>query len=62
MVKMSKMPDVNDFRLAEFVGILLGDGFINIQKTRAKGKIKIHKRVQISCNSKESGYIEYVGK
>lgn len=47
--------------LAEFIGILLGDGSIGIYKCKAGDKIKIQHKLQITCNSvDDKEYIRYL--
>ena len=47
-------------RMAEFIGIMLGDGSIGIYDTRAGNKIKKHHVVKITLDSRNKQYIEYV--
>ncbi len=53
-----KFPDLEDERLAEFIGILLGDGSVSIYQL-GKDK-KPYYRLKISFHSKDVEYIEYV--
>ncbi|MEK6981338.1 MAG: LAGLIDADG family homing endonuclease [Candidatus Micrarchaeota archaeon] len=47
--------------MAEFIGILLGDGSIGIYKSKIKNKIKTLYRIKITLNSKDDlDYSEYV--
>jgi len=55
-----KFPNLNDSKLAEFIGILLGDGSVSIYKCRNGNKIKLQHRVQITLNSKNKKYIQYI--
>jgi intein/homing endonuclease len=50
----------NEERLAEFVGIMLGDGSIGQYNTKVKDKIKIHRRVKVTLDSRNKEYINYV--
>ncbi len=47
-------------RVAEFIGIMLGDGSIGIYNTKAKNKIKKHRVVKITLDSRNTQYIDYV--
>lgn len=52
---------MGDEALAEFVGILLGDGNIGIYTSTVKGKIKTQYRIKITLNSiKDKEYSIYV--
>lgn len=57
-----KFPSFDDRRLAEFIGIMLGDGSIGIYKCNNKNRISIQYRIKITLNSKDdldySFYIE----
>ncbi|VVB98625.1 DNA polymerase [uncultured archaeon] len=47
--------------LAEFVGVLLGDGSIGIYGCRARGRLKKHYRVKITLNSEDDkDYADYL--
>ena len=46
--------------IAEFIGIMLGDGSIGIYDTKAGEKIKIHRVVKISLDSRNKGYLDYI--
>lgn len=50
----------NKKRLAEFIGIMLGDGSIGIYNTKAGNKIKKHHVVKITLDSRNKQYIDYV--
>mgnify|MGYP001562942392 CR=1 FL=1 len=52
----------NDKRIAEFIGIMLGDGSISIYKTHAHKKIKIHRRIKVTLDSRNKGYIKHVSE
>lgn len=43
-------------KLAEFIGILLGDGYIHV------GNGNLTSRLKITCNSQEEDYINYIKK
>lgn len=50
-------------RLAEFVGILLGDGNLGIYQSRADGRIKTQYRIKVTLNSqRDKEYSIYVAK
>lgn len=54
-------PQLLNSELAEFVGILLGDGSIGIYKSRSGNRELIQYRVQITCNSvDDKDYIKYL--
>lgn len=55
-----RFPDLYDPKLAEFTGIMLGDGSIGIYKCKAGDKIKIQHKIQITLDSREIEFIEYV--
>ena len=48
-----KLPSLRDKRLAEFVGILLGDGSIGIYRCKNGNRTTTQYRVKISLNSKD---------
>lgn len=48
--------------VAEFVGIMLGDGSIGIYNTKAGKRIKIHRTIKVTLNSNEKEYINYIIK
>ncbi len=50
----------NKEKIAEFIGIMLGDGSIGIYKTKAGNKIKIHRTVKVTLDSRNKGYIDYI--
>jgi len=47
-------------KIAEFIGIMLGDGCLGIYNCRAGNKIKKQYRTRISLDSRNKGYIDYV--
>ncbi len=47
-------------RLAEFIGIMLGDGSMGIYNTKAGNKIKKHHVVKITLDSRNKQYTDYV--
>lgn len=49
-------------KIAEFIGIMLGDGSIGIYDTKAGNKIKKHKVIKVTLDSRNKRYIEYVTK
>ena len=56
-----KFPNKLNPKLAEFIGILLGDGSIGIYKCKAGDKIKIQHKLQVTCNSVDDReYIDYL--
>ncbi|MBT4376033.1 hypothetical protein HOD29_01520 [archaeon] len=48
--------------IAEFIGIMLGDGNLGIYKSIVKGKIKKQHRIRISLDSRNERYTDYVSK
>lgn len=48
--------------LAEFIGIMLGDGSIGIYDTRAGNRIKEHWVLKVTLDSRNKNYINYVAK
>ncbi|MCU0642164.1 MAG: LAGLIDADG family homing endonuclease [archaeon] len=46
--------------IAEFVGIMLGDGHIGIYNTKAGDKMKLHRTIKVSLDSRNKQYIDYV--
>ncbi len=56
-----KFPNLKDPKLAEFVGILLGDGSLGIYECKSNGKIKLQYRVKVTLNSiDDKEYVQYV--
>jgi len=51
---------MDEKKIAEFVGIMLGDGSIGIYNTRAGNKIKVHRTIKVSLDSRNKGYTNYV--
>ena len=51
-----------EVKIAEFVGIMLGDGSIGVYNTKAESKIKKHRVVKVTLDSRNKQYIEYVAK
>ncbi|MGC9309867.1 MAG: hypothetical protein ACP5D2_04200, partial [Candidatus Nanoarchaeia archaeon] len=49
-------------KIAEFVGIMLGDGSIGVYDTFFKGRIKKHRVVKVTLDSRNRQYFEYVAK
>lgn len=47
-------------KVAEFIGIMLGDGSIGIYNTKSGDRIKIHRVVKITLDSRNKKYISYV--
>jgi DNA-binding transcriptional regulator WhiA len=47
-------------RLAEFIGIMLGDGSIGIYDTKAGEKIKKHRVIKVTLDSRNEQYIDHV--
>lgn len=60
LLKYSVM--VKEEEVAEFVGIMIGDGSIGIYNTKAGNRIKIHRRVKVTLDSRNIGYINHVSK
>ena len=50
----------NKESIAEFVGIMLGDGNLGIYKSRVGNKIKLQHRVRVSLDSRNIGYTNHV--
>lgn len=57
-----QFPVLSNPELAEFVGILLGDGSIGIYKCKAGNKVKTQYKVQVTLNSNEEQFMRYIGK
>ena len=56
-----KYPSLENEQLAEFVGILLGDGCLGMYKCKSGNKISIQHRVKISLDSRnEIKYASYI--
>lgn len=51
-----------DEKIAEFIGVMLGDGNLGIYKSKVNNKIKIQHRIRISLNSKNKDYIKYIAQ
>ena len=49
-----------DGLIAEFIGIMLGDGSIGIYNTHVGNKIKKHRTVKVTLDSRNEGYINHV--
>jgi len=47
-------------KMAEFIGIMLGDGSIGIYDTKAGNKIKKHRVVKVTLDSRNEQYINHV--
>ncbi|MEK6818937.1 MAG: LAGLIDADG family homing endonuclease [Nanoarchaeota archaeon] len=47
-------------KMAEFIGIMLGDGSIGIYNTKAGNKTKKHHVIKVTLNSRNKQYIDYV--
>lgn len=56
----SEVPCFKMEKLAEFVGIMLGDGSIGVYDTKAGNKIKKHKVVKVTLDSRNIQYITHV--
>ena len=52
----------NEENIAEFIGVMLGDGSIGIYDTHARDKIKKHRVVKVTLDSRNKQYTEYVSK
>lgn len=48
--------------IAEFIGIMLGDGHIGIQNCKASDKIKKHHQLKVTLDSRNKQYINYVAE
>jgi len=55
----SSISDKED-RLAEFIGIMLGDGSIGIYDCKSGNKIKKHYQIKVTLDSRNKDYINYV--
>lgn len=56
-----KFPKLKNHDLAEFIGIILGDGSLGIYKCKFNGKIKIQHKLQITCHSIDDlEYLNYI--
>ena len=55
-----KSVNVGMEKVAEFIGIMLGDGSIGIYDTKAGDKIKKHHVVKVSLDSRNGQYIDHV--
>jgi hypothetical protein len=51
---------VNQKEIAEFVGIMLGDGSIGLYNTHAGARIKLHRVVKVTLDSRNKVYTDYV--
>ncbi len=47
-------------QIAEFIGIMLGDGNLGRYKSKVNSKIKTQHRIRISLDSRNKNYIKYV--
>ncbi|MFW6226025.1 MAG: LAGLIDADG family homing endonuclease [bacterium] len=47
-------------KLAEFIGIMLGDGNLGIYNSEVDGKIKTQNRIRISLDSRNNNYLKHV--
>ena len=52
------MQEIN--KIAEFIGIMLGDGSIGIYNTKAGNKIKVHRVVKVTLDSRNREYSSHV--
>jgi hypothetical protein len=50
----------NKDKIAEFIGIMLGDGHIGIYETKAGNRIKLHRTIKVSLDSRNKAYTDYV--
>ena len=50
----------NQKLVAEFIGIMLGDGSIGVYNTKAGDKQKIHRRVKVTLDSRNKVYTDHV--
>ena len=55
-----KFPHLKNKELAEFVGIMLGDGLIGIYKCKHMNKIKTQYQVKVTLDSRNIQYTDYV--
>ena len=51
-----------EYKIAEFIGIMLGDGSIGIYNTKAGNKIKKHYVIKVSLDSRNRNYQSYIYK
>ncbi len=56
-IKMEK-----ENRIAEFIGIMLGDGSIGIYDYKFREKTKKHHQIKVTLDSRNKDYIEHVAK
>lgn len=49
-----------DERLAEFMGVMLGDGSIGIYSCKFGNKIKIHRVIKVTLDSRNEKYVSYI--
>lgn len=47
-------------RTAEFIGIMLGDGSIGVYNTKAGNKVKKHRVIKVTLDSRNKQYTKYV--
>lgn len=52
----------NQEKIAEFIGIMLGDGSIGVYKTKAHDKIKMHRVVKVTLDSRNKIYASHVAE
>ncbi len=55
-----KFPSLNDRRLAEFIGIMLGDGCMGIYDSRDGKRTKTQYQVKVTLDSRERDFSKYV--
>jgi hypothetical protein len=51
---------MNEEKIAEFIGIMLGDGSIGIYDCKAGNKVKKHHQIKVTLDSRNKDYIDYV--
>lgn len=51
---------MNEENIAEFIGVMLGDGSIGVYNTKAGNKIKKHPVVKVTLDSRNKEYTDYV--
>ena len=47
-------------KIAEFIGVMLGDGSIGIYDTKAGNKIKKHRVIKVTLDSRNKQYVNHV--
>ena len=55
-------PNLKNPKLAEFIGVLLGDGSIGKYKCKAGERVKTQYRTKVTLSSREKEYLNYLDK